>query len=93
MILVLDEATSALDPDTEHRIDRNLSRRGCSTLVVAHRLSTIREAEEIIVLRQGKVIQRGRHDELWAVDGEYRQLVRGEETSAIFQARSERATL
>jgi len=79
VILVLDEATSALDSDTEYRIDRNLSRRGCSTLVVAHRLSTIREAAEIIVLRQGKVIQRGRHDELWAVDGEYRQLVLSEE--------------
>ena len=78
-ILVLDEATSALDPDTEHRIDHNLGRRSCSTLVVAHRLSTIREAEEIIVLRQGKVTQRGRHDELWAVEGDYRRLVLSEE--------------
>ena len=79
VILVLDEATSALDPDTEHRIDRNLGRRSCSTLIVAHRLSTIREAEEIIVLRQGKVTQRGRHEELWAVQGDYRRLVLSEE--------------
>jgi NHLM bacteriocin system ABC transporter peptidase/ATP-binding protein len=79
VILVLDEATSALDPDTEHRIDHNLGRRSCSTLIVAHRLSTIREAEEIIVLRQGKVTQRGRHEELWAVQGDYRRLVLSEE--------------
>jgi NHLM bacteriocin system ABC transporter peptidase/ATP-binding protein len=78
-ILVLDEATSALDADTEYRIDRNLRRRGCSALVVAHRLSTIRDSEEIIVLRQGKVAQRGRHDDLWAADGEYRRLIRSEE--------------
>jgi ATP-binding cassette subfamily C protein len=78
-ILVLDEATSALDADTEYRIDRNLRRRGCSALVVAHRLSTIRDSEEIIVLRQGKIAQRGRHEALWAVDGEYRRLIRSEE--------------
>ena len=79
VVLVLDEATSALDPDTEHRIDHNLGRRGCSTVVVAHRLSTIRDAEEIIVLREGKVTQRGRHDELWAVEGDYRRLLLSEE--------------
>ena len=75
-ILVLDEATSALDAETEYRIDHNLRKRGCSTLVVAHRLSTIRDSEEIIVLSKGKVVQRGRHEELWEQEGEYRRLIR-----------------
>ncbi len=79
-ILVLDEATSALDAETEYRIDRNLRKRGCSALVVAHRLSTIRDAEEILVLRRGAVLQRGRHETLWESQGEYARLIRSEET-------------
>ncbi len=75
---MLDEATSALDADTEYRIDRNLRRRGCSTLVVAHRLSTIRDSEEIIVLDRGKVAQRGRHETLWTQGGEYGRLIRSD---------------
>ena len=75
-ILIMDEATSALDAETERKLIANLARRGCTQIIVAHRLSTIRDADLILVMEQGQVIQRGTHAQLVQdTGGAYTQLL------------------
>lgn len=75
-IIFMDEATSALDPNTEKEVLDNIWRRGCTCIMVAHRLSAIRDCDKIIVMNKGEIVQCGTHDELKNADGVYSQLIR-----------------
>ena len=77
-IIILDEATSALDAKTEYEVVKSIKDRGITCIVVAHRLSTIRDCDEIIVMDHGKVVERGTHEELYGKNGYYTQLVSNE---------------
>ncbi|HUL95739.1 MAG TPA: NHLP family bacteriocin export ABC transporter peptidase/permease/ATPase subunit [Usitatibacter sp.] len=77
-VLILDEATSALDPATEAIVEANLRKRNVTCLVVAHRLSTVRDADEILVLDAGQVVERGTYEALKAMRGKFAQLVASE---------------
>ncbi len=77
-IVIMDEATSALDAQTEYDVVKAIEDRGITCIVVAHRLSTIRDCDEIIVMDRGNVVERGTHEELMANDGLYKELITSE---------------
>ena len=74
-VIILDEATSALDNPTQQVVTESLARMSATRLVVAHRLSTVRDADQIAVVDAGRIIELGSHDELMALGGHYRDLV------------------
>jgi ABC-type bacteriocin/lantibiotic exporter with double-glycine peptidase domain len=74
-ILLLDEATSALDVETEHTVEQNLHALSCTQIIIAHRLSTIRHADLILVLDDGRIVERGTHQQLLAQHGYYAKLI------------------
>ncbi len=74
-VLVMDEATSALDAQTEASVMSAVRKRGITLILIAHRLSTVRDADEIIVFEKGEVVERGTHQELYEADGVYTSLV------------------
>jgi len=76
-LLLLDEATSALDAESEHLVQEAIERamRGRTVCVIAHRLSTVRNADCVLVVERGEIVERGSHDELCAMEGVYKKLV------------------
>lgn len=85
-LVVLDEATSALDTATERRVMDNLRRRGCALMIIAHRLSTVRDADVIMIVENGRVVEQGRHEDLMLLGGAYHQLVQSESTTKTEQS-------
>ena len=78
-VLLLDEATSALDAESEHLVqqalDALMAQGGKTIIVIAHRLSTVRTANEILVMENGEIVERGSHEELLEVNGIYKKLI------------------
>jgi len=81
-ILLLDEATSALDVITEHIIEQNLKSLACTQIIIAHRLSTVRDADTILVLNQGSIVESGSHAELLEMQGYYAKLIQNQLTAS-----------
>ena len=77
-LLILDEVSNALDTETEHRVHYHIREQACSCLIIAHRLSTVRDCDEILVLKDGRVVEQGNHEELWLQNGEYVRLIQAE---------------
>jgi ATP-binding cassette subfamily B protein len=77
-VLLLDEATSALDLETEQRVHSNLARLGCTRILIAHRLATVQDADRILVLHDGRIVEEGNYEELSGREGLFRSLVRAQ---------------
>src|SRR5207237_634576 len=85
-LMLLDEATSALDNSTEKTVIENLERQRCTRITVAHRLSTVRNADLIVVMDKGRIIEQGRHEQLLAANGLYTKLIQASQNNPTEQS-------